>query len=178
MRSTHPDQELGALIGQGCSDTDKTPLYFLMWQVLTVQYCACFFLGWIVFLKPQLRLWFLRGICEAFTKSQAGPLILGYMIENLNCGLLPPHPPLFWRMIWLYAVMFKVMGYCNQNLHWDTGPSICWYVTGAFFIHKMRMYLERQVYSRKASRGLKHFSFTKWECTWRNKSPQETHHEV
>lgn len=132
--------------------TDKTPLYFLMRQVLTVQYYAYFFLRWIVFLKPQLRP---RGICEAFTKSQAGSLILGHMIENLNPGLLPPNPPLFWRMIWLYAVAFKVMGYCNQNLHWDTSPSICRYVTGAFFIHKMRMYLEKQVSSRNASWGLK-----------------------
>lgn len=79
--------------------------------------------GWIGFLKQQLRP---RGLCKAwggkkiFKKPQAGPLILGHMIENVYPGLLPLCALLFWGMIGLYAVLCKGMGYSTQKPHWDT----------------------------------------------------------
>lgn len=161
MSSTHPEQEIGAFTVQRCSDVcrQSTPI-FLLWQILTVQYCAWFPppLGWIGFLKQQLRP---RGINDIWRGERNLYKISGWASDfgphdwKCESWTSPPQPCCSggWSGYTLFCIRWWVIAI--KSLTEIRSPSICWYVIGVFFLRRMRMYQEQQVSSRNALWGLK-----------------------
>lgn len=156
MHSTHPEQELGAFMGQGCLDTCRQNTIIFLSVTRFNCPVLCMLYPWMNsrLFKTTAET---KGNMWGFYKNLW--LDLWFQAIWLKMWILGfyPHIPCCsggWLGYMLFCLRWWVIA--TKSLTETHGPSLCWYVTGAFFILKMTMHQEQQVFSRNASWGLKH----------------------